>query len=50
MVGLQPVVALAMVQLGLTLANLRTALDLEQGLGVLDALWSRRPGGQRGGR
>ncbi|MDG3013757.1 STAS domain-containing protein [Speluncibacter jeojiensis] len=49
-VGLQPVVALAMVQLGLTLANLRTSLDLEQGLALLDGLRTRRSGGHRDGR
>lgn len=34
-VGIQPAVALAMVQLGLTLDGVRTALDLEEGLGYL---------------
>lgn len=34
-VGIQPEVAFAMVQLGLTLDNVRTALDLEEGLALL---------------
>ena len=35
-VGIQPDVALAMVQLGLTLEDVLTALDLEEGLALLD--------------
>ena len=35
-VGIQPEVALAMVQLGLTLEGVPTALDLEEGLAFLD--------------
>jgi rsbT antagonist protein RsbS len=35
-VGIQPEVAFAMVQLGLTLENVATALDLEEGLAYLD--------------
>lgn len=34
-VGIQPEVALAMVQLGLSLGDLETALDLEEGLTLL---------------
>lgn len=34
-VGIQPEVAFAMVQLGLTLGNVSTALDLEEGLAFL---------------
>jgi rsbT antagonist protein RsbS len=37
-VGIQPEVAFAMVQLGLTLEGTTTALDLEDGLDVLRAL------------
>jgi rsbT antagonist protein RsbS len=37
-VGIQPEVAFAMVQLGLTLEGVMTALDLEEGLEVLSAL------------
>ena len=35
-VGIQPEVAFAMVQLGLTLEEIATALDLEEGLSYLD--------------
>src|SRR5580704_1537892 len=35
-VGIQPDVAFAMVQLGLTLGSVETALDLEEGLALLD--------------
>src|SRR5882672_6480190 len=35
-VGIQPEVAFAMVQLGLTLEDVSTALDLEEGLAYLD--------------
>ena len=35
-VGIQPEVALAMVQLGLTLEGVATALDLEEGLAFLN--------------
>ena len=35
-VGIQPEVAFAMVQLGLTLKGVATALDLEEGLSFLD--------------
>ncbi len=37
-VGIQPDVALAMVQLGLSLGNINTALDLEEGIYLLDDL------------
>jgi rsbT antagonist protein RsbS len=36
MVGIQPEVAFAMVQLGLNLEGVHTALDLEEGLAFLD--------------
>jgi rsbT antagonist protein RsbS len=39
-VGIQPEVAFAMVQLGLTLEDVATALDLEEGLAYLDQ-WTR---------
>jgi rsbT antagonist protein RsbS len=35
-VGLQPEVAFAMVQLGLTFDDMNTALDLEEGLALLN--------------
>ena len=45
-VGIQPEVAVAMVQLGLTLEGIATALDLEEGLELLKA--SIAGGRQRG--
>jgi rsbT antagonist protein RsbS len=44
-VGIQPDVAFAMVQLGLELEGVATALDLEEGLSHLDGLV--HPGGRR---
>jgi len=41
-VGIQPEVAFAMVQLGLTLKGIATALDLEEGLAFLDRQVKRR--------
>lgn len=41
-VGIQPEVAFAMVQLGLTLKGIATALDLEEGLAFLDKQVKRR--------
>jgi rsbT antagonist protein RsbS len=38
MVGIQPEVAFAMVQLGLNLEGVHTALDLEEGLSFLDRI------------
>ena len=35
-VGIQPEVAFSMVQLGLTLGDVETALDLEEGMALLD--------------
>jgi rsbT antagonist protein RsbS len=43
-VGIQPEVAFAMVQLGLTMDDVGTALDLEEGL----ALVGRKPGARPG--
>jgi len=45
-VGIQPEVAFAMIQLGLTLEGIATALDLEEGL----ALLNRRISGGRSAR
>lgn len=39
-VGIQPDVALSMVQLGLSLGHIETALDLEEGLALLDEFHS----------
>jgi rsbT antagonist protein RsbS len=44
-VGIQPDVAFAMVQLGLTLEGVHTALDLEEGLAYLDLQSSDGAGG-----
>ena len=48
MVGIQPEVAFAMVQLGITLEDIQTSLDLEEGL----AFFGRRApdAGRRDGR
>jgi len=43
-VGIQPEVALAMVQLGLALGEVQTALDLEEGLVLLSQ--EARPDGR----
>jgi rsbT antagonist protein RsbS len=45
MVGIQPEVAFAMVQLGLNLEGVHTALDLEEGLAFLDQLTKEPPNG-----
>ena len=45
-VGIQPDVAFAMVQLGLTLEDVLTALDLEEGLRLLDQRLEERHGSQ----
>ena len=42
-VGIQPDVAFAMVQLGLTLGGVATALDLEEGLAYLNERARRKP-------
>jgi rsbT antagonist protein RsbS len=41
-VGIQPEVAFAMVQFGLTLDDINTALDLEDGMGLLERLTEGR--------
>jgi len=42
-VGVSPEIAFTMVRLGMSIANVHTALDLEQGLQVLSRLTSRSP-------
>ena len=49
-VGLQPEVAFSMVQLGILFVDMDTALDLEEGLALLNRrLASRKPIGRDGG-
>lgn len=49
-VGIQPDVAFAMVQLGLTLEGVGTALDLEEGLAYLDLKTKRATSAAANGR
>ncbi len=46
-VGIQPEVAFAMVQLGMSLEDVHTALDLEEGLAFLDMQTKEQPDGER---
>jgi rsbT antagonist protein RsbS len=48
-VGIQPDVALAMTRLGMGTGNVATALDLEEGIAVLDQVTALRPGADRRG-
>ena len=42
-VGVSPEIAFTMVRLGMSIPNVHTALDLEQGMQVLAQLTARRP-------
>jgi rsbT antagonist protein RsbS len=48
-VGMRPAVAITLVELGVPLTGIRTALDVERGMALLQSGADGRTGGRRGG-
>jgi rsbT antagonist protein RsbS len=50
LVGMQPAVAITLVELGMSLQGIRTALDVERGMTLLNQLAADNAGGARSPR